>query len=277
MDLRALLALIFWCPLVVAKLPEAPPKQSKYEAGVALGAFYLPDYPGAEESRARFIGLPYLFYRGDVFRADGDGGVRGRLLNRDRIEFDFSAEAAFPTNSDENRARQGMEGLDWIGEIGPRFVYHIYRRPWGLFDFKLPLRYVFSTDLDYWKERGFTVNPQLSFKRATDFDPTFFITAKLEGTWATKKLMDYIFTVNALDATPDRPEYKAQSGYLTTTTSISFLKAVPDKGMVFFTNVSWNFYNDAANKGSPLLKDEATVSYAAGVAWSFYKSEEKED
>ncbi len=273
-----LLSHISWANTITEVPMEAPDseKKPKYEAGIALGAFYLPDYPGADESRDRYFGAPFVFYRGEIFRADRDGGVRSRIINKEKTEFDFSIQAAFPTNSEDNEARQGMEDLDWIGEIGPRFVYHFKRSKIYDLALKLPVRYVFSTDLSDWAERGFTFNPQLMYKYYLNSKRDMYVTTKIEGTWATKKLMDYFYEVDENDATADRPEYNAQSGYMATTAGISLTKNIDDKFFIF-TSISLNYYQDAANKRSPLLKDETTESYSAGFAWAFYQSEEKED
>lgn len=256
---------------------QAPAKKSKWEAGFAVGGFYLPDYPGAEESRARTIPLPYVFYRGDVFRADRDGGVRGRFVNRDKLEFDVSVEAAFPVDSENNTAREGMESLDWLGEVGPRLVYHVTQNPIAAVDFKLPVRYVFSTDVKNWNSRGFTINPVIQIKHRTTFDRHLVAVAKLEGSWATEKLMDYLYTVEPQYVLASRPQYKARAGYMGSTASVSFLKVFPDADTVFFTGVSWSSFDGTGNEGSPLLKDRYTASYYAGIAVSFYKSEEKEN
>ena len=43
-----------------------------YEAGVGMGAFYAPHYPGANQYRDRYIGLPFFIYRGKVLKADDE-------------------------------------------------------------------------------------------------------------------------------------------------------------------------------------------------------------
>lgn len=274
----ALFVFLFACAVSAQpSIQSEPSKQSKWEAGFAVGGFYLPDYPGAEESRARVIPLPYVFYRGDVFRADRDGGVRGRFINKERIEFDVSVEAAFPVDSENNKAREGMESLDWLGEVGPRLVYHITHNPKAALDFKFPVRYVFSTDVKHWNSRGFTVNPILQLKHRTNFDPHLVAVAKLEGTWATEKLMSYIYDVEPQFALPDRPQYQAKPGFLGSSVSVSLLKVFPAADTVLFTGVTWNSFKGSANEASPLMKDRYTASVFAGIAVSIYKSEEKEN
>ncbi len=246
----------------------------RFEAGFALLNFYLPDYPGADESSYRVLPVPYLIYRGEVFRSDREGGLRGRFLNSEKIEFDLSFSAAFPTDADDNSARPGMPDLDWLGEFGPRLKYRLYNTHMVKFDFELPVRYVFSTDMHYTKARGYTTSPELSFQHRALFDVKGFFSASLTGVWATEPLMDYFYEVQTREQTSSRPPYQARGGHMYTNTRISFVHLISQK-FIMFMGVSRNWFAHAENRASPLLRDIETESYFLGLAWGLYQSQSR--
>lgn len=248
----------------------------KFEAGIAAGAFWLPDYPASERIRSRTLALPYGIYRGDVLRADREGGLRGRFLKSDRFDLSLSASAAFPANSEHNDARRGMPDLDWIGEIGPRLVYFALRGPVATLNISVPVRFVFSTDFAHFQERGWTFNPELQFRHKTLFDPTMAISFSWGFNWATENLHDYFYEVEPKYAQPGRPTYDAKAGYLGSHMSLSLSKAL-DPNINVFIGVSQGRYDGAKNRSSPLFKDHISESYFLGLSWGFYFSDEKEE
>ena len=96
------------------------------EAGVFGGAALLPDYPASGQSHARGVVLPWLIYRGELLRSD-DRGLRGRLWRDRDLEFTVNANGAVGSRSRDNRAREGMPDLDWLGEIGPSLRWVAWR------------------------------------------------------------------------------------------------------------------------------------------------------
>jgi outer membrane scaffolding protein for murein synthesis (MipA/OmpV family) len=252
-------------------------QQPRYELGAAGGAFYLPDYPGADQSHARALILPYFIYRGEVIRADREGGLRGRFLKRERIEGDLSFNAAFNARSHDNDAREGMPNLDWIGEVGPRLSYYFIRDQNNRFKFSVPVRYVFSANVLSWRlraaSRGFTFNPELGYVRRLA-DSTTMLSSYLGGTWATEKLMDYFYQVDAPYASSGRAQFDARPGYMMTDAGITLIKTFMKKQLALFAGVSWQFYDGSANVDGPLLRERTTETYAVGLAWSMYQSKE---
>lgn len=262
----------------VSETKPPPRKLPRYELGIGGGSFYVPDYPGADESRYRGLMLPFFIYRGDVWRADQEGGLRGRFINRERLKFDLSFNAAFNAHSNHNDARRGMPDLDWIGEVGPRVLYHIVKSPKHGLDFSFPIRHVFSVGVKSWdihaNARGFTVNPEVTYKRNGLIDRTIMGRVTVGGTWATEKLMDYFYQVDPQYALAHRPPYDAKAGYLSTDVTLSLIKFFPKQNVAAFAGVNWSFYNDAENRRSPLLRDRETAAYAVGFVWSVLQSKE---
>lgn len=250
------------------------PARPRLELGAAAGFFYLPDYPGADESHMRILPVPFLIYRGDVVRSDREGGVRTRFYRTKKFEVDLSFDAAFPVNSEDNKARQGMEDLNWIGEVGPRFIYHVFQTNLSKLDFYLPIRVVASTDFTRIDNRGAVINPEFAYRHSA-FARDVSIAAYLGVTLASQRLMDYFYTIDPQFATSVRPQYQAKAGELSTNSSFFLVKELPHK-ITLFTGSSWNFYGNAKNRSSPLLKDRETVSYSVGIVWRFFESDERE-
>lgn len=247
----------------------------KFEAGFAAGAFWLPDYPASERVRERTLALPYGIYRGDFIRADREGGLRGRFFKRDRMDLSLSASAAFPANSEDNESRRGMPDLDWIGEIGPKFIYFFVKSPLVSLNLSLPLRFVFSTDFNHFQERGYTFNPEVQFRHRMIFDQSLILSASIGSTWATENLQDYFYEVQPEYALTQRPAFDARGGYLGSDLTLSLVKNL-NKNINLVVGVSQGRYVGAKNRNSPLFKDHVTESYFLGLSWSLYSSQEKE-
>ncbi|MEK6556568.1 MAG: MipA/OmpV family protein [Bdellovibrionota bacterium] len=268
--------------VLAQEVPQPPslPVQSptaelpRFEAGIGLGFFQLPDYPGAEQSSVRILPLPYMIYRGDVIRADRDGGVRSRFFSGEHIEVDLSVGAAFPVNGSDNRGREGMPELDWMGEVGPRLVYQIIKSSRHNLLFYLPLRYAFSTDFRGVDGRGFVFAPEFVYRKRSIFHRKMSTGLSLSFNWASEDLMDYFYEVEPQYAKADRPQYDARSGYMMTNVSL-FSAYVPNNKWLVFGAVSLNYYRDAKNDRSPLMLDNETQSYIFGVVWKFYESKQQ--
>ena len=87
------------------------------------------------------LSVSYVIYRGKFFRADRDG-VRGQLLDTDRINFNISLLGSLPVSSRDDNARAGMPDLKPTIEIGPSMEVHLWRSPSRdtLLDLRLPVR-----------------------------------------------------------------------------------------------------------------------------------------
>ena len=245
-----------------------------YEVGIMGGLFDTPDYPGAEQGRIRTLGVPYFIYRGKVLRADQEDGVRGRFFNSDRLEFDVSMGAGFPSKSKDNRAREGMPSLDWTGEVGPSLVYHAVKDSAIVaLDLNFPLRWVFSTDFTRVDDRGFVFQPGFDFTHESLFDENVKFFTRWSLIYATRPLMQYYYEVPLEYATASRPAYEARPGLLGSKVSVAVTNRFTDR-VLFFTAFVKSFYHGVANSSSPLLKTTHTSSLVVGVIWNFYHSEE---
>ena len=113
-------------------------KKALYELGFGGAAFWGADYPASDEYRWNALAVPYFAYRGEVLRMDREEGLRALFAEEKKWEFDVSLGAAFPANSKDNEAREGMNDLSWIGEVGPQLPYYFLRDPIHLFRLSIP-------------------------------------------------------------------------------------------------------------------------------------------
>ena len=97
-----------------------------WELGIGISGITFPDYVGSDERRTWPLPFPYVVYQSRRIKVD-QGTVSGILPLTDRLSLDVSAGGALPVDSSHNKAREGMDDLDAVGEIGPSLKYDIYR------------------------------------------------------------------------------------------------------------------------------------------------------
>lgn len=243
-----------------------------YEVGLVYGMGIVPDYPGSDQSRLRYIVVPTFFYRGTTFRRDREEGTRARFFRDKNLSFDLSFSGSFPTNAEDNRAREGMDDLDWLGEIGPRLLWtHKFGRyVWRI---GLPIRGVVSTDFKITKFVGLNFNPSVSLRINHCFKENYRCFFGLDATWISGGVSDYFYSVEAKDVTANRAAYNASSGYLGT----GFFTGIAmrfDRTFSAFTGISYNLFHRSKNVDSPLFKAKNAGAVFVGFSWYFYQSEE---
>jgi outer membrane protein len=266
--LGACLALTSW-PVMGQELMTLP----KFEAGIGGGGGWLPDYPAAGQNHLRGLAVPYLIYRGEILRSD-DQGVRGRVYNSDSIGLDLSFSGAFPSSSDDNRAREGMPDLDWQGEVGPSLRVTLWRdqqAPQRL-NLEVPVRAVFSTDFSSVHYRGLTASPELAYERIGLGRAGSRLRVGLGPVFATGRMMDYFYRVDPEYVRPGRPACDAQAGYLGTRLQFSYRLPLTDR-LSMVAGGRLESFHGATNDGSPLFRQEWNTSVALGFSWSLYRSE----
>ena len=246
-----------------------------WELGVVGGGGYLPDYPAADQNHPRGIVLPYAVYRGDVFRVGDRGVARGIFADSERWELDVGVDAAFPVDSDDNDAREGMDDLDYLLEVGPRLTYR-FLPPSHRDDFYFSLagRAVISTDIANWRYEGITVAPRLTYWRNRLLERDFNLSVWIEPLFGFDGLNDYFYEVRPEDARPDRPAFDADDGYLGTELSFGLSYGFSER-LRAFGGVQLGYWNHSANDSSPLHRDDLTVGVGGGLRWSIFTSDER--
>jgi len=267
-----LLALAVAWPAQAQQLPV-------FEAGVAAGGGWLPAYPASDQNRWRGLVVPYVIYRGDLFRAD-DTGLRARTNLTQGIELSVSASAGFNGSSRDIVAREGMPDLDWLGEIGPTLRFTLWRADDAAQPRRIlldtPVRAVFSTDWSSVSFRGFTFAPDIAYEHVHFLSPFARLRLSAGVVFGTDRYTDYFYQVDPEFARPGRQAYDSSAGYVGSRVSVSYRMPVNERVSLVAGGRIENF-SGAANAGSPLFRREWNASVVAGVAVSLWRSEARVD
>ena len=246
----------------------APTGLPLWEAGLAAGAGYVPDYPGADRYRTRAAVLPVFTYRGPILRIDG-GSIRGRLARSNNWELDLSANGAF--NASNNALRQGMPDLDYLFGVGPQAIYKGLNHWPGHPTLHLKLRAILSTDFSRVDSRGVSFDPELRWRLPRVAGTPATLSVSLQPSWASRSLQAYFYQVNPSEATATRPAYNARAGYMGTEAGLT-LSHRPQRDVTWFVTARLLSLHGAANTPSPLLRDKTNFSVGAGVVWTPWRS-----
>lgn len=260
-------AMLWFAPAAQAELRISKPL---IEAGISGGAGYVPDYPAAQQGRMRFLVFPVFHLRGRVLRSDDEDGSRARLLKSSIFALELSASGSFPASSDDNRARAGMDDLQWLGELGPRLFANILNEGPASLRTSLSLRGAFSTDFGSGYFRGFTLTPGLAFDHRRFGLEFLTLIARLSAQWASVEMQEYFYGVPDRDVLPSRRAYEANSGYMGTTLTSALMYEPGAYGI--FIGSSITFHDGAANESSPLFRERMNYAGFVGFRWYFFKS-----
>lgn len=267
-----LLALALAWPAQAQQLPV-------FEAGIAAGGGWLPAYPASDQNRWRGLVVPYVIYRGDLFRAD-DTGLRARTNLSQGIELSVSASAGFNGSSRDITAREGMPDLDWLGEIGPTLRFTLWRADDAAQPRRIlldtPVRAVFSTDWTSVSFRGFTFAPDIAYEHVNFLSPFARLRLSAGVVFGTDRYTDYFYQVDPEFARPGRQPYESRAGYVGSRVSVSYRLPVNERVSLVAGGRIENF-SGAANAGSPLFRREWNASVVAGVAVALWRSEARVD
>ncbi|MBX6744501.1 MAG: MipA/OmpV family protein [Acetobacteraceae bacterium] len=243
-----------------------------FEAGIFGGGGWLPDYPAAAQNHARGVVLPFLIYRGELLRSD-ERGLRGRILRGRDLEFSLSFNGSLRASSRDNRAREGMPDLDYLGEVGPALRWVAWRDgSRRRITLELPFRAVFSTDFSQTHYRGYTFAPELAFEQTGLFFPRARARVGIGPVFGSGRFMDYFYQVRGEFARPGRPAYDAHGGYLGTRLQFSYRVPVTDRISIGGGGRLENF-SGATNADSPLFRREFNFTLLGGVSFALYRSE----
>lgn len=248
--------------------------KSLWELGLAGGIGWTPDYPAAGQNHFRGLGLPFVIYRGEFFQAGERSFARGLFINTDKVEFDLSFAGTLPADSSDNDAREGLDDLDFLGEVGPSLVYFIDRDEAGNHTrIEVSLRAVLSTDFSDFDYVGLVFHPVFAREFVDvggieDLETTWSIGAR----WADDGVMDLFYEVPVEDANDDRDAFNAKPGYLGSNLYGSVTYPFTDN---FRLAVAGNLasYHGAKNQDSDLFIDKFNVGVGIGAIWTWWKSE----
>jgi MipA family protein len=251
-----------------ANAQESKPKPL-WEIGVAAGGARLPAYPGAKEDVSRALVLPYIIYRGEVFRAD-QNTAGARLLKTPDYEIDVGFGGSLGASNKEVVARAGMPSLGTSLEFGPRLKWNISKPSAdSKLTFALPLRTVLEFKGGV-KQRGLVIEPELSYDVRNAW-AGWGINLRGSALYGNARLQNYLYGVAPQYATTTRNAYLAKSGFVSTRLGVAASRSLsPDSTIAVFAR--WDHSGAGANKDSPLHLKNNGLTVGVGITYTFWRS-----
>ncbi|HYA38665.1 MAG TPA: MipA/OmpV family protein [Candidatus Methylomirabilis sp.] len=249
----------------LAATPVSAAELPRWEIGLGVGGLSIPDYRGSDQRRSYVLPLPYVQYRGDVFRID-DEGAHGDLFASDRVKLEISLAAGVPAKSDRNDARTGMPNLDPTVEAGPSLHFDLARnesrdRVWSL---RFPLRAAAAVDLHHVQRIGWVFAPNLNFD-ALQVRGGWDLGVAVGPIYATEDNHDYYYEVAPEFATATRPAYDAPGGYSGSRLTLTANRRFPTFWVGAFAR--YDNLSGAVFENSPLVKRKDSFMAGVGIAW----------
>ena len=237
-----------------------------WELGLGAAALRLPHYRGSDQSQGYLLPVPYVVYRGQIFKADREG-ARAVLLDTQRLELDLSVSASQPTRSSDNNARAGMADLPPAFEIGPNAQWQLASGPGWKLGLRVPVRAVITVER-HPSLAGWRSTPNLNI----DFEGAAGWRLGLQGgpVLANRALHARLYEVSAADATPTRPAYKAAGGFGGMTAVAAASRRDGDRWTGLF--VRWDSVQGARFADSPLVRQRNTWSAGIAMSWVLTRS-----
>ncbi|WP_269621221.1 MipA/OmpV family protein [Zhongshania sp. BJYM1] len=242
----------------------------KWEIGAGLATLHLPDYPGADQSQSYTLPFPYIIYRGSRLKAGRDG-LRGLLFESKRWDLDISAGGSLPVNSEDNRAREGMNDLNVSLELGPSLRLKFIDTPDQKLQLRFNMRALLAADdfpaLDY---EGWLFNPELRWRR--HYDDRVILGAGIQLRYGDKTYHNYFYGVAPQFATANRPAYQAERGY--NSVGINGFAALKlDRNWRATASVGYYDLHDAAFDDSPLFRKNSGAYFGISLSRILWRSE----
>ena len=237
----------------------------RWEMGLGVAGLSFPDYRGSDQRREYLLPLPYVQYRGDVFRIDREG-AHGDLFASDRVKLDISLNAGPPAKSSRNDARSDMPDIDPTVEAGPSLHIYLARdesrdHVWSL---RFPLRAAAATDLRHVQRIGWVFAPNLNFD-VTGLAGGWDIGVAAGPMYASEDYHHYYYEVQPDFATASRPAYDAQAGYSGSRMTLTATRRYPRFWVVAIAR--YDTLSGAVFADSPLVKKQESFMAIVGVAW----------
>jgi len=260
------LAAIVGLSIERAAAEEAP----LWEVGAGFAGLSIPDYRGSDQQRGYVLPLPYIQYRGDVFRIDREG-AHGNVFRSEQVKLDVSLNAGPPAKSGKNGARTGMPDIDPTVEAGPSLQIVLARNEAGdrVWSLQLPWRAAAATDLSHVQRIGWVFAPNLNLD-VRHLGGGWDMSVGLGPMYASEDYHDYYYEVPPAFATNARPAYDAKGGYSGSRLTLTASRRYKTFWVGAFAR--YDTLSGAVFADSPLVKRQESFMAGAGIAWIFAES-----
>lgn len=239
---------------------------AKLEVGAGMSATHVPHYIGSDQTSNYYLPFPYIHYRSEKLNIDRNL-IQSKLWGYGNFSLEVSLGGAIPVDSDNNRAREGMDDLDFIIEAGPALHYYFAgdRTKDNALFISLPLRAAIATNFTYFDHKGFTSNPSIVWRRGYSLNGYRIKPQLVLGVRnGNNDYYDYIYGVEPKFETEKRQPYEAGTGYGGWNLGYSSIVRWQDKLFALFVN--YVNTEGAVYEGSPLHKQDENIF--AGIAFA---------
>jgi outer membrane scaffolding protein for murein synthesis (MipA/OmpV family) len=241
-----------------------------WEVGALAAGISQQAYPGSDERVQRATLLPFVVYRGRVLRAEGDtAGLRA--IKTENFELNVGVSGSFGAGGQGLQARRGMPSLGTLLEFGPRARWRLGAAPGGgQWRLELPVRAVFDVS-DSFAHRGWTLEPEITWDRRL---AGWRVSLSGSAIFGDARLADTFYGVAPAYAVAGRPAYDARAGLLALRLATGFMKDLsPDWRLFGFARV--DSVHGAANRTSPLVRQDSGATVGLGVSYTWLRSERR--
>ena len=259
-----------WIALILLVFP---PLCVADEVTFGIGAFYssIPHYFGSDQNQSYVVPLPYIHIEKEHYKVERNE-FASFLEIAPKHYLSLSAGGAIAVASKDNRAREGMDDLAWVGEIGPSYQYFAYGDPLADNYFYISpfIRKAYAVDNrdvdDIGSVSGLIIETGEQLYHSGQHEVN--LTARISSRFGSHAYNNYFYQVAEQFQTIDRLQYDADRGYLASVFSL---------GLTYDNDWLWaggfiRYYNysHSANLYSPLMREQSNVSLGLGFAWKFY-------
>ena len=247
-----------------AVLPAHAEPKPLWELGLGAGTLIFHDYRGSDTMHAYPVPVPYLVYRGKFLRSDHNG-LRGRLLDQERVELNLSVNGTTPVRNDSSR--HGMPDLRPTVEVGPSLDVHLWKSGDRLLklDLRLPARAALTVEASP-RVIGVFLAPHLNLDIAQRGGDDGWKLGLLVGPlFASRRYDDYFYSVAPQYASPDRPAFEARGGYAGTQFLAALTRRYPRYWLGAY--LRHDVLAGASFAASPLVRRDSYWSGGFGFAW----------
>lgn len=267
--------LVFWAQSISANeqtsLTEAPQKTSSYSLGIGISMMTIDDYIGADESQFYILPTPYIFYQSDSLIID-QNAFTGDLFENKRWHLAVDAAGSIPVNSDKNKARKGMDDLNWVGELGPSLEYYFAgnSRSKNRIYVDFSIRKAINTDFKQISDTGWT--GQVSLNNKYQFNTGFLggetiVDSTVALLFHSDKYAQYFYSVTEAESNATRAEYSAQGGYAGARLSLGGTWRSGNVWVGLFTR--YTYLSKTSFVDSPLVKSTSNLLIGMSVSYIF--------
>ena len=251
----------------VSAAEEISETTPKWELGIGIGGLSIPHYRGSDQTSNYFAPIPYFRYSGKRLQVDKEGG-RFYFYNSDTIKLDLSTAFALPVDSDDNRARVGMDNLNAVIELGPRLQFSLYESEDKnlRLRFALPVREAF--EFGKFQDIGWVFSPYLQLRY---FTSGWESALSMGPVWASEAYHDYFYQVAPQYVATGRPAYNAKAGFSGSRATLTVSKRFDDIFLGVFAR--YDDLRGAVFIDSPLVKQNDSFMIGVALSWIFKKSE----